>query len=198
MRHRNTIIKLGRTSAHKKALLANLSASLIEHKHLITTEAKAKAARRFVERLITLAKTGTLNARRVVLQRLRQRDAVQTLFEDVAPRFKDRNGGYTRVVKLGRRSGDAAPMAVVELIGFETAVKKQKDKQAKAEAKKKKEEKKASERAAEAAKEAKAEKDKKGKKEEKKAESKEKAKDKDKKAVDEKAKKDSKKGKKEK
>jgi large subunit ribosomal protein L17 len=143
MRHRNTVKKLGRTSAHRKATLANLSAALLENKHIQTTEAKAKVARRVTERLITLAKQGTLHARRLALQHLRQKHVVKILFEEVAPRYADRNGGYTRVVKLGRRLGDGAPMAIVELIGFETASKKHKEKEAKKEeAKKKKESKK--------------------------------------------------------
>jgi large subunit ribosomal protein L17 len=142
MRHRKTLKTMGRTSAHRKATLANLSSALIEHKHIQTTEAKARVTRRVTEKLITLAKKGTIHARRIALERLRQKDAVKTLFDEIAPKFADRKGGYTRMVKLGRRSGDGAPMAVVELIGFEMAVKKQKDKQAKAEAKAKKEAKK--------------------------------------------------------
>jgi len=142
MRHRKTLKTLGRTSAHRKSTLANLSSALIENKHIQTTEAKGRVARRLTERLITLAKKGTLHARRIAFQRLRQKHAVKILFDEIAPRFADRKGGYTRLVKLGRRFGDGAPMAVVELIGFEMAVKKQKDKQAKAEAKEKKEAKK--------------------------------------------------------
>jgi large subunit ribosomal protein L17 len=142
MRHRKTLKTLGRTSAHRKATLANLSCALIENKHIQTTDAKARVARRMTERLITLAKKGTLHARRIAFQRLRQKHAVKILFDEIAPRFADRKGGYTRMVKLGRRFGDGAPMAVVELIGFEMAVKKQKDKQAKAEAREKKEAKK--------------------------------------------------------
>jgi large subunit ribosomal protein L17 len=174
MRHRRTVKTLGRTSAHRKATLANLSSALLVNKHIQTTEAKAKAARRFTERLITLAKQATVHARRIASRRLRQKDAVKVLFEEVAPRYKDRNGGYTRVVKLGQRSGDGAPMAVVELVGFETAVKKQKDKQAKAEAKAKKEAKKGTEKTAgeESAKEAKAAKPEKAAKESKKQEKK--------------------------
>jgi large subunit ribosomal protein L17 len=122
--------------------MANLASALIENKHLQTTETKAKVTRRMTERLITLAKKGTLHARRIAMQRLRQKHAVKILFDEIAPKFADRKGGYTRVVKLGRRLGDGAPLAVVELIGFEMAVKKQKDKQAKAEAKEKKEAKK--------------------------------------------------------
>jgi large subunit ribosomal protein L17 len=144
--------------------------------------------------LITLAKQGTVHARRIAFQRLRQKSAVKTLFDEVAPRFKDRNGGYTRMVKLGRRSGDGAPVAVVELVGFETAVKKQKDRQARVEAKKEKEKKKAkasekAEKAEEVAKEKKADK----KKEDKKAEEKPKSKEKDKKADGDKEKKPGKK-----
>jgi large subunit ribosomal protein L17 len=130
---------MGRTSAHRKATLANLSSALIENKHIQTTEAKARVTRRVTEKLITLAKKGTIHARRIALERLRQKDAVKILFDEIAPKFADRKGGYTRMVKLGRRFGDGAPMAVVELVGFEMAVKKQKDKQAKAEAKAKKE-----------------------------------------------------------
>jgi large subunit ribosomal protein L17 len=192
MRHRNNISKLGRTAAHRKATLANMAVALLQHKHIETTEGKARIARIFTERLITLAKQGTLHARRIAFQRLRQKSAVKTLFDEVAPRFKDRNGGYTRMVKLGRRSGDGAPVAVVELVGFETAVKKQKDREARVEAKKEKEKKKASEKAAEAAKEKKAEK----KKEDKKAEEKPKSKEKEKKADGDKEKKPGKKDKK--
>jgi large subunit ribosomal protein L17 len=197
MRHRNNISKLGRTAAHRKATMANMASALLEHKHIETTEGKARIARRFTERLITLAKQGTVHARRIAFQRLRQKSAVKTLFDEVAPRFKDRNGGYTRMVKLGRRSGDGAPVAVVELVGFETAVKKQKDRQARVEAKKEKEKKKAkasekAEKAEEVAKEKKADK----KKEDKKAEEKPKSKEKDKKADGDKEKKPGKKDKK--
>jgi large subunit ribosomal protein L17 len=137
MRHRKSIEKLNRTAAHRKATLANLSAALFERKHIQTTEAKAKATRRFSERLITLAKQGTVHARRVALKRLRQRKAVKILFDEIAPQYTERAGGYTRVVKLGQRSGDGADMAVLELVGFDMASKKKKEKQEKAEAKKK-------------------------------------------------------------
>jgi large subunit ribosomal protein L17 len=195
MRHRNTVSKLGRTSAHRKATLANLASALLQHKHIETTEAKARVARRFTERLITLAKQGTLHARRIASQRLRQKSAVKELFDVVAPRFKDRNGGYTRLVKLGRRSGDGAPVAVIELVGFETAVKKQKDREARAEAKKEKESKKASEKgkAGEAPKDKKADKKEDKKEEKKKDEKKEKSKDKEKKPAEDKEKKPEKK-----
>ena len=205
MRHRRTVNTMGRTSAHRKATLANLAAALLQHKHIQTTEAKAKVARRFVEKLITLAKQGTLHAHRIAFMRLRQKSIVKILFDDVAPRYKDRNGGYTRVVKLGRRSGDGAPIAVIELIGFETAAKKQKEREIKAEAKKKKEEKreKSSQKAKaeESSKEKKADKKKKDeKKGEDKAKEKDKGKDKgkEKKSAEEKDKKASDKDKKKK
>ncbi|MDM7926660.1 MAG: 50S ribosomal protein L17 [bacterium] len=202
MRHRNIVKKLGRTAAHRKATMANLASALLQHKHIETTEAKARVTRRFAERLITLAKQGTLHARRIAFQRLKQKSAVKALFDEIAPRFKDRNGGYTRMVKLGRRSGDGAPVAVLELVGFETAVKKQKDREARAEAKKEQEKKKQkasekAEKAEEAQKEKKAEKKKEEKKkEEKKSEEKPKPKEKEKKADGDKDKKTDKKEKK--
>jgi len=138
MRHRKTIYKLGRTSAHRKATLANLAAALFQRKHITTTEVKAKATQRFAERLITLGKKGTLHARRVALIRLRNKKIVHILFDEIAPTFEDRNGGYTRIIKLGQRHGDAARMAILELVGFETAKKKKKDKEATKEDAKKK------------------------------------------------------------
>jgi large subunit ribosomal protein L17 len=138
MRHRNAITKLGRTASHRKATLANLACALFERKHITTTEAKAKAVRPFSERLITLGKKGTLHARRIALSYLRQKSVVKILFDEVAPAFAGRPGGYTRIVKLGQRSGDGARIAVIELVGFETASKKKKIKEEKAEAAKKK------------------------------------------------------------
>lgn len=141
MRHREAVIKLGRTAAHRKAMLANLASALFERKHVQTTEAKAKAVRQFSERLITLAKRDTLHARRLALRRLRQKKIVRILFDDIAPQYVDRPGGYTRVIKLGQRQGDGARMAIIELVGFDTAKKKKREKdkeKAKAEAKKKK------------------------------------------------------------
>jgi large subunit ribosomal protein L17 len=137
MRHRKSIEKLNRTAAHRKATLANLSGALFERKHIQTTEAKAKATRRFSERLITLAKKETVHARRIALKKLRQRKIVQILFDEIAPKYTDRPGGYTRVVKLGQRSGDGAHMAILELVGFDMASKKKKEKQEKEEIKKK-------------------------------------------------------------
>ncbi|MBN1893807.1 50S ribosomal protein L17 [bacterium] len=138
MRHRNAITKLGRTASHRKAVLANLACALFERKHITTTEAKAKAVRPFSERLITLGRKGTLHARRLALSTLRQKKAVRILFDEIAPEFAGRPGGYTRIVKLGQRAGDGARMAIIELVGFETASKKKKIKEEKAEAAKKK------------------------------------------------------------
>jgi len=131
MRHRKAVTKLGRTASHRKALLANLAGALFERKHIETTEAKAKAARSFTERLITLARKDTVHARRIAYQRLRHKKYVKALFEEIAPQYVDRNGGYTRVIKLGQRHGDAAKMAILELVGFEAATKKKKVKEAK-------------------------------------------------------------------
>jgi large subunit ribosomal protein L17 len=138
MRHRKAVSKLGRTAAHRKSLMANMSASLFEHKHITTTEAKAKAVRRFSEKLITLAKKDSVHARRIALRKLRHRKVVERLFNEIAPKFTERNGGYTRVIKLGQRDGDAARMAILELVGFDMASKKKKAKEAKEEPKKKK------------------------------------------------------------
>jgi len=138
MRHRKTIDKLGRTAAHRKATLANLSVALFERKHIQTTEAKAKATRRFAEKLITLAKKDTVHARRIVMERLRNRKTLKVLFDDIVPQYKNRQGGYTRVIKLGQRQGDGAKIAVLELVGFEMASKKKKAKEEKADTKKKK------------------------------------------------------------
>jgi large subunit ribosomal protein L17 len=117
MRHLKAGRKLGRNASHRLALMRNLSRALIEHGRIITTVAKAKEARRFFEKLVTLAKKGTLHARRLALSRLRDKEAVTKLFEDVAPRFADRQGGYTRVIKrMQRRLGDAGPTAFLELL----------------------------------------------------------------------------------
>jgi large subunit ribosomal protein L17 len=116
MRHHKTGRKLGRDSAHRKALYANLCGALIEHGRIKTTEAKAKEVRPIVEQLITLGKRGDLHAHRQAVAFLRSKLAAYILFDEVAPRFADRPGGYTRVVKLGPRQGDAAPMAYLELV----------------------------------------------------------------------------------
>ena len=121
MRHHRAGKKLGRDSAHRKALYANLAGSLIEHGRIKTTEAKAKAVKPFAEQMITLGKRGDLAARRQAIAELRSQDVVHQLFADVAPRFADRPGGYTRIVKLGPRYGDAAEMVYLELVDFDPA-----------------------------------------------------------------------------
>jgi large subunit ribosomal protein L17 len=118
MRHQRSGKKLGRDSAHRRALYANLAASLIEHGRIKTTEAKAKAVRPIAEKMITLGRRGDLAARRQALAYLRSQDVVHKLFADVAPRFADRNGGYSRIVKLGPRPGDGAEMAYLELVDY--------------------------------------------------------------------------------
>ena len=122
MRHARSGKKLGRDSAHRKALYSNLAGALITHGRIETTEAKAKAVRPYAEKLITLGKRGDLHARRQAMAELRSNDVVHKLFADVAPRFSERNGGYTRVVKLGPRQGDAASMALLEFVDFDPAV----------------------------------------------------------------------------
>ena len=121
VRHQRSGKKLGRDSAHRKALYSNLAGALIEHGRIQTTEAKAKAVKPFAEKLITLGKRGDLHARRQALAALRSNDVVHRLFAEIAPRFSDRPGGYTRIVKLGPRQGDAADMVYLELVDFEPA-----------------------------------------------------------------------------
>jgi large subunit ribosomal protein L17 len=121
MRHRRAGKKLGRDSAHRKALYSNLAGALIEHGRIKTTVAKAKAVKPLAEQMITLGKRGDLHARRLALAELRSQDVVHQLFADVAPRFADRPGGYTRIVKLGPRQGDAAEMVYLELVDFDPA-----------------------------------------------------------------------------
>ena len=118
MRHQKAGRKLGRDPAHRKALYANLAAALIEHGRIKTTEAKAKEVRPIAEQMITLGKRGDLAAHRQAVAFLRSKPAVRKLFAEVAPRFAERPGGYTRVVKLGPRQGDAAPMAYLELVDY--------------------------------------------------------------------------------
>lgn len=118
MRHGKKVNHLGRKTAHRRAMLANMACSLIEHKRINTTVAKAKALRGFVEPMITKAKEDTTHNRRIVMARLRQKDAVAELFRDVAVKVGDRPGGYTRIIKLGNRKGDAADMAMIELVDY--------------------------------------------------------------------------------
>src|SRR5713101_3325033 len=116
MRHQKKTIKLGRTADHRRALLANQVCALIQHQRIKTTLAKAKAVRPLAERMVTLGKNGSIHARRRALAMLRQKNAVKKLFDDIAPRSAERNGGYTRIVKLGQRMSDSAPMAFIEWV----------------------------------------------------------------------------------
>ncbi len=118
MRHHRSGKKLGRDSAHRKALYSNLTGSLIEHGRIKTTVAKAKAVRPIAEKMITLGRRGDLAARRQALAYLRSNDVVHILFAEVAPRFSDRPGGYTRITKIGPRAGDAAEMAYLEFVDY--------------------------------------------------------------------------------
>ncbi|RSK42110.1 50S ribosomal protein L17 [Mangrovimonas spongiae] len=118
MRHGKKFNHLGRKTAHRKAMLANMACSLIEHKRINTTVAKAKALKQFVEPLVTKSKEDTTHNRRVVFSKLRQKDAVAELFREVAPKVGDRPGGYTRIIKLGNRLGDNADMAMIELVDY--------------------------------------------------------------------------------
>ncbi len=112
--------RLGGSSSHQKALLANLAASLFEHGRIKTTEPKARALRPYAEKLITHAKKGTLHNRREVMKKIRDKDVVHALFAEIGPFFADRNGGYTRIIKVEARKGDNAPMAVIELVREKT------------------------------------------------------------------------------
>jgi large subunit ribosomal protein L17 len=118
MRHHRSGRKLGRDAAHRKALYANLASALIEHGRIKTTEAKAKEVRPIVEEMITLGKRGDVAAHRQAVRFLRSKEITHILFSEVAPRFAERSGGYTRIVKLGPRQGDAAPMAYLELVDY--------------------------------------------------------------------------------
>jgi large subunit ribosomal protein L17 len=115
MRHLKSGRKLNRSSSHRHALFRNMVTSLLQHEHLQTTDAKAKELRRWVDRMVTLGKRGTLHARRQALAFVRSRTVVAKLFDDIAPRFSTRPGGYTRITKLGTRRGDAAPISLIEL-----------------------------------------------------------------------------------
>lgn len=118
MRHGDKVNNLSRTASHRKALLTNLSIQLIEHKKIVTTLAKAKALRTYVEPLITKAKENTTHQRRIVFSRLQDKEAVKELFDVISPKIGSRPGGYTRVIKLGRRIGDNAELALIELVDY--------------------------------------------------------------------------------
>lgn len=121
MRHRKFTFKIGRTSAHVRSLLANAVCSLIEHGRISTTLVKAKEIRRVADKMVTLAKKGTLHARRLAIADLHQVDKVGKLFSDIAPKFQARQGGYTRIIKLGPRLGDGAEMCLIEFVEDDTA-----------------------------------------------------------------------------
>ncbi|MBL1242692.1 MAG: 50S ribosomal protein L17 [OCS116 cluster bacterium] len=123
MRHRNKGRKLNRTASHRKALFANMAAALIKHEQITTTLPKAKELRAIVDRLITLGKKGDLHARRHAIAKMRDKEQAKKLFDVLGPRYKDRNGGYTRVLKAGFRYGDNAPMAVIELVDRDVSAK---------------------------------------------------------------------------
>ena len=118
MRHSVKGRKLGRTASHRSALLNALTTSLLKHKRIKTTEAKAKEARTFIEKLITKAKKNDLHVRRQVMALINDKEVVKELFSEIIPKIGERPGGYTRVVKLGNRNGDAAPMAILELVDY--------------------------------------------------------------------------------
>jgi large subunit ribosomal protein L17 len=130
MRHRKDSLKLNRTTSHRKAMFRNMVTSFFKHEHIRTTGVKAKELRRWVDHVITLAKRGDLHARRQALSIIREKGVVHKLFEEANARFGNSAGGYTRIVKLGRRAGDAAPMSLIELVVPETETKKKTNKKA--------------------------------------------------------------------
>lgn len=121
MRHRKSGRKLGRTTPHRGAMMRNMVTSLFEHERIVTTVPKAKEARRVADKMITLAKRGDLHARRQAYSYIRSKDIVAKLFDEIQAQYVDRNGGYTRIIRTGTRQGDAAPMAILELVGYDDA-----------------------------------------------------------------------------
>ena len=128
MRHGNGYRKLNRTHEHRKAMFANMVCSIIEHEQIKTTLPKAKELKRVLDKIITLGKKGDLHARRIAGSRIKQKDAVRKLFDVLGPRYKERNGGYSRVINAGYRYGDMAPMAIIELVDRDVAAKGASDK----------------------------------------------------------------------
>lgn len=122
MRHRKSGRKLGRTAAHRKAMLRNMITSLFEHERIVTTVPKAKEARRVADKMITLAKRGDLHARRQAHAYIQSKDVVAKLFDEIQEQFASRQGGYTRIIRTGVRQGDAAQMAILELVGYEEQI----------------------------------------------------------------------------
>jgi large subunit ribosomal protein L17 len=125
MRHGNANRKLNRTASHRKAMFANMSAALIKHEQIVTTLPKAKELRPIVEKLVTLGKRGDLHARRQAIAQMRDEDQVKKLFDTIGPRYKERNGGYLRIMKAGYRYGDNAPVAVIEFVDRDVSAKGQ-------------------------------------------------------------------------
>jgi len=117
MRHRKNFAKLGRNAAHRKAMLRNLATDLLRHERVTTTLSKAKAVRRVAERLVTLGKRDTLHARRHAARMIRDKDVLRKVFSELAPRYAERPGGYTRIMRLSARAGDRAEMAIIEMVG---------------------------------------------------------------------------------
>jgi large subunit ribosomal protein L17 len=122
MKHKVAGRKLGRNPAHRKAMLRNLVTSLLEHERIVTTVPKAKEARRIADKMITLGKRGDLHARRQAMSYIRTKSIVAKLFDELSEQYADRQGGYTRIIRTGTRFGDAAPMAIVELVGYEEVI----------------------------------------------------------------------------
>lgn len=129
MRHNKIGRKLGRKTAHRKALMSNLASALITHKRIKTTDAKAKELRMYIEPLVTFAKKGDLHSRRQVLKKIRHKSIVRELFDNIGPTFSNRNGGYTRIIKLGFRDNDCAPISLIEFVGMIGEVESQGEKQ---------------------------------------------------------------------
>ena len=129
MRHNKIGRKLGRKTAHRKALMSNLASALITHKRIKTTDAKAKELRMYIEPLVTYAKKGDIHSRRQVLKKIRHKSIVRELFDNIGPTFSNRNGGYTRIIKLGFRDNDCAPISMIEFVGMMGEVEPQGEKQ---------------------------------------------------------------------
>ena len=129
MRHNKTGRKLGRKTAHRRALMSNLASALITNKKIKTTDAKAKELRKYIEPLVTFAKKGDLHSRRQVLKKIRHKSIVRELFNNIGPTFSNRNGGYTRIIKLGFRDNDCAPVSMIEFVGMIGEVESQGEKQ---------------------------------------------------------------------
>ena len=127
MRHKISGRRLGRTTSHRVAMLRNMTTSLFEHERIVTTAEKAKELRPVAEKMITLAKRGDLHARRQALSFIRSKSVVDKLFSEIKDKFEDRKGGYTRILRTGKRQGDAASMAIIELVGYEEVIEVKED-----------------------------------------------------------------------